>query len=67
MIVSVLLSFVKNSIGNDDLALRKRLIRQVFFLLTTLIHVDLVWCLARFRDLYMSWGGLHRDLVYARS
>jgi hypothetical protein len=29
VIVSVLLSFVKNAISNDELALRKRLVKQV--------------------------------------
>jgi len=29
IIVSVLLSFIKNAIGDDELALRKRLIKQV--------------------------------------
>ena len=30
VIVSVLLSFIQNAIGGDELALKKRLIKQVF-------------------------------------
>lgn len=67
MIVSVLLSFVRNAIGQDELPLRKRLIKQVAcpFRLQRAYHLDMAWRWSWVRALLVSGRCVHCRLVHA--
>jgi hypothetical protein len=68
IIVSVLLSFVKNAVGDDELPLRKRLTKQVisFVCLSKRTNKqDMGWCLAWFLPLSVSRRCIHCCVVHS--
>ncbi len=69
IIVSVLLSFVKNAVGEDELPLRKRLTKQVIsfaYLAKPVNKQDMGWCLAWFLHLSVSRRCIHCCVVHSR-